>query len=67
MITCKRAPFVVQSLFVLLGKKQKNKQKQNQNMKLTREGRRGERRGGDVRSKKNDGKTTFIRHSIFKK
>ena len=56
MIRWKRAPFVVQSLLVLTGKKQKDKQKQNQNMKPTREGRRGERRGGDVRSKRMMGK-----------
>ena len=57
MIRCKRAPFVVQSLLVLIGKKQKDKPKQNQNMKPTREGRRGERRGGDVRSKRMMGKS----------
>ena len=56
MIRCKRAHFVVQSLLELIGKKQKDKQKQNQNMKPTREGRRGERRGGDVRSKRMMGK-----------
>ena len=47
---------MVQSLLELIGKKQKGKQKQNQNMKPTREGRREERRGGDVRSKRMMGK-----------
>ena len=44
MIRCKRAPFVVQSLLVLIGKKQKDKQKQNQNMK---QGKGEEGRGGE--------------------
>ena len=44
MITCKKAPFVVKSLLVLIGKKQKSKQKQNQNMK---QGKGEEGRGGE--------------------
>ena len=46
MIRCKRAPFVVQSLLVLIGKKKKkkDKQKQNQNMK---QGKGEEGRGGE--------------------
>ena len=66
MIRCKRAHFVVQSLLELIGKKQKDKQKQNQNMKPTREGRRGERRGGDVCSKRMMGKS-FLSDIVSKK
>lgn len=55
MIRCKRAPFVVQSLLELIGKKKK-RQTKTKSKHETREGRRGERRGGDVRSKRMMGK-----------